>query len=102
MPISARVGFLVHGLRDDADGVGEVDQPRARRQPRDQAAVLDHRRDGADGHGEADRADGFLADDAERDRGGFVFRALSGAADADAGDDEVGAFDRGLGRRLRS
>ena len=84
----ARIGFLVHRLRDDADRVGEVDHPRARREARDHAAVFDDRRDRADRHRKAGGADGFLADDVVRERGGFVFRALRGAADADAGDDE--------------
>ena len=63
----ARVGFLMHRLRDDADGIGEVDHPRPRREARDHAAVLDHRRDRAHRHGEAGRADCLLADDVVRD-----------------------------------
>ena len=65
------------------------------------AAVLDHRRDGADRHREAGRADRLLADHAVRDRRRLVVRALGGAAGADAGDDEVGAVDARLRRGMR-
>ncbi len=46
------------------------------RQPGHEPAVFEHRRDGANGHREAGRAHRFLADNAVRDAGGLVGRAL--------------------------
>src|SRR5438034_236519 len=76
-------------LRDDADRIGEVDNPRARRGAGDEPRVLDGGRDVAHRHGEAGRSDGLLADDAKGDRRGLIARAGGNAAGPDAQEDEV-------------
>ncbi len=60
---------IEQGLGDDADGVGEVDDPRIWcRAPADLLGDVEHHRDGPERLGEATRAGRLLADDPEPER----------------------------------
>ena len=88
-----------HRLRDHACRVGEVDDPRRRREPADLARVTHHVRDGARRHGEPRGAHGLLADDAVALGSGLVPDPAVHAAYPDAGENEVGSADA-FGKRL--
>ena len=82
------------GLGDDADRVGEVDEPCAGGATAHRlGGQLEHDRDGAQGLGEAARARRLLADAAELQRQGLVHQAHGLAADPELDDHEVGAVD---------
>src|SRR5438477_4414872 len=84
-------------LHHDADGVGEVDQPRA-----GSAAALgflgdiEHDRHGAQCLGESSWTGCLLSDATELEGQGFVDKARGLAADPELDDDEAGAVERPL------
>ncbi len=79
------VAGLEQGAGDDADGVGEVDDPRARIGAADPFGDVQDHRDRAQGLRQAARAGGLLADAAALQRPGLVLLAGRLAADAGAG-----------------
>ena len=88
------VAVVEQGLGDDADRVGEVDEPGAGGAPAGGLlGQLEHHRDGAQGLGEAARPGRLLADAAELQRQGLVHQPHRLAADAQLHDHEVGAVD---------
>ena len=88
------VAVVEQGLGDDADRVGEVDEPGAGGGAAGGLiSQLEHHRDGAQGLGEAARPGRLLADAAELQRQGLVHQPHGLAADAQLHDHEVGAVD---------
>ena len=84
-------GDRPHRLRNHADRVREVDDPGAWRGAGDRARVLHHVRDRARRHRKPRRTDRLLTGDTVRQRDGLVADPVREAADANAGEDEVGA-----------
>ena len=83
--------------RDDADGIREVDDPRAgRRTLGDPLGDLEHDGNGAHRLREAAGAGRLLADAPARKRDRLVAQARGLAADADLEEDEVGSVDRAV------
>ena len=83
-----------HGLGDQAGRVGEVDDPGVGGEPGHAAGDVDGDGDGAQSVGDAAGADRLLAEHALGERDPLVVRAALQAADADRGEDEVGAAQR--------
>ncbi len=81
---------------DDADRVGEVDDPGVRVGPPDLLGDVEHHRDGAQRLGEAARAGGLLADAAALQRPGLVLVAGGLSADPQLQQHRVGVRDAGL------
>ncbi len=77
-------GLVAGGLQgagDDADGVGEVDDPGVRVGPADLFGDVEHHRYGTQRLGQPARAGGFLADTAALQRPGLVLVACRLPAD---------------------
>lgn len=96
----AQADGLVSGLEqragDDADGVGEVDDPGVRVGAADPFGDVQDDRDGAERLGEAAGAGGLLADAAALQRPGLVLFAGGLSADPQLEQDGVGALDPGV------
>ncbi|CUM41146.1 hypothetical protein BN2537_11257 [Streptomyces venezuelae] len=87
---------LEQRARDDADGVGEVDDPGVRVGASDALGDVQDHRDGPQRLGEAAGAGGLLADAAALQRPGLVLVPGGLAADAELEQDGVGALDPGV------
>ena len=87
------VAVVLDGLGDQAGRVGEIDQPGLRAQPFHQLRLFDGDGDGAQRHGDAAGAGGLLAGIAVGDDGALIVGTGLGAADADAVEHKIGAFD---------
>lgn len=86
-------------LGHHAGRIGEVEQHRVRRgKLLDQAAIVEDRRNRTHRHGEAAGAGGFLPKQLVIERDALVMDAAFLAADAQGGDDVVGALQRGAHR----
>lgn len=85
----------LQGAGDDADRVGEVDDPGVRAGEADLFGDVQHHRDGAQRLGEAAGAGGLLADAPALQRPGLVLVAGGLSADAQLEQDGVGAPDPG-------
>lgn len=96
----AQADGLVPGLeqraRDDADGVGEVDDPGVRVGAPDPLGDVEDHRDGPERLGESAGAGGLLADAAALQRPGLVLLTGRLAADPQLEQDGVGALDPGV------
>ena len=85
-------------LRDDADRVGEIDDPGVRGRPlADQLGQLHHHWHRAQRLGEAAGAGRLLADGVELEGQRLIGEACLLAADAELDEHEVGVVDRGGG-----
>src|SRR5579875_3094337 len=93
-----RTAVMGDGLSDESCGIGEVDEPCAGAVLLDNARVIDGGSDGAQRHGNAARAGGFLAGVAILDGGLFVLSTGGDAADTYAVQYKSGISD-GLLRR---
>ena len=91
------MAVVEHGLHDDADRVGEVDQPRAgSAAPLGLLGDVEHYGDRAQGFGESSRAGCLLSDAAELEWQGLVDEPGGLAADSELDDDEARAVQRAL------
>ena len=89
------VALVQERLGDDADRIGEVDDPGAgRRATADQLGELQHDRHGPQRLGEAAGAGRLLADGAEPQGERLVEEPRVLSADAELDQDEIGAVDR--------
>ena len=93
-PYALDLAVLEHGLRDDTGRIGEVKEVAFRRELFHGVGHIKDARDGPDGAGEAADAGGFLADDVVAQAQALIFDAGLHLADADLGDDVLGAGHR--------
>jgi hypothetical protein len=94
--------FVEQGLGDDADGIGEVDEPGAGIAPL--RRFLGQRQNGgnrAQSLGQAACPGGLLPEAPVTDRQRLIDMARRLSADAQLDDDEIGSFQRGVLVRCR-